>query len=119
VGYVIVESRVRRAGALFLWLTENSMPGEGQPVFDEQQLLDAVGQMDVSRSLARELLKTQGGKLQLTDDGRRLWSIDLDKFNQPAILGLLKFLAAIPEMQRESRMTLVQSSDEWELYAVD
>jgi hypothetical protein len=119
VGYVMVESRVRRAGVLFLWLVENSTSGERQSVFDEQQLLDAVGQMDFSRNLARELLKTQGGKLLQTDDGRRQWSINLDKFRQPAMVGMLKFLAAIPEMQRESRMTLVQSSDEWELYSVD
>jgi hypothetical protein len=119
IGYILVESRVRRAGALFSWMLEKGASDSVETVYNEQELLDAVGPKDVPRSLARELLRTQGGRReQAHSNGAWIWLIDMNKFLRPVMHGMLNFLSAIPQLQDEGKLSLVTRTDEWELYAV-
>jgi len=118
VRYLLMESRVRRAGVLFHWCLENAEQGEGGSAFSEPELLAAVGERDVERSLARELLRHRGGRRYRDSDGVWRWSIDLDKLRRPELAGILPFLAHVKQLESEGLLIPVKVYGEWELYEI-
>ncbi len=118
VRYLLMESRIRRAGALIDWCLENGDASEGEMTFDEDRLLEEVGQRDVSRDLARELLQHRGGVRFTGDDGRWRWKIDLDNFRKPELRAILRLLAEIKGFESEGLLSPVKVYGEWELYEI-
>jgi hypothetical protein len=118
IRYLLMESRVRRAATLIDWCLANGGRDEGELVFDENGLLSAVGQLDVQRGLARELLRHRGGRRYRDIDGVWRWSIDLDKFRRPELTGILGFLANVKQLESERLLLPVKIYGEWELYEI-
>jgi MFS family permease len=118
VGFIMFETRVRRAGALFDWIIRNAENPGGRSIFDEEEFLNAVGRMDVPRSVARELMRQQGGRREESSDGKWAWVIDMNRFDKPALRGILKFLAGVVPLKEEGRLQTEESTKEWELYRI-
>ncbi len=126
IGYLLMETRMRRGAALIEWCVTTGETQGRFTVFDENEMIAAMRERDVSRGLAREILRHRGGEKYTDPSGSPRWRIDLSQFSEPEVIGILRFLANVNKMESEGDLTGLTDvrdidpvrQDDWELYEI-
>ena len=120
--YLLIDTRIRQSAVMIDWILRNGVihgdVGGEEYLFDEEDYLGAMGFMDIGRDLAREVIRHQGG-MRFDESGIWKWRIDLSRYGKPYEGGIFRFLAGVAELEVSGRISVIDRTDEWELYELN